>query len=288
MQEGRASETAYRAARARAWHQVVDVPKVFDDPVARHFLRPEDAQKLRGGKGGRGSPLARAMRMALAVRSRIAEDALQKAVARGVRQYVVLGAGFDTFALRNPHPAEALRVFEVDHPDTQAVKRRHMDEAGLQVPAPLSLVPVDFAVHDLAQRLREAGFDAAQPAFFALLGVSVYLEAPALEQTLRFIAGCAKGSEVVFDYVVNPSRLGWLDRFALRLAAFRCARVGEPWKCFLDPDALPAQLAVLGFSTSRTLGTEEVVAALRGTLSQAEQRAKQPRFGMGRIMMAAV
>jgi methyltransferase (TIGR00027 family) len=287
MQEGRASETAYRAARARAWHQVVDVPKVFDDPLAAHFLRAEDARRLQRPRPARGGPMARGMRMALAVRSRVAEDTLQEAISRGVRQYVVLGAGFDTFALRNPHPAATLQVFEVDHPDTQAVKRERIEEARLRTPPSLTMVPVDFATQDLKEQLYSAGFEAEEPAFFAFLGVAIYLDAPALEQTLRFIAGCAKGSEVVFDYVVEPSRLPWFDRLALRLAARRCARVGEPWKSFLDPEALPSQLAAMGFASSHHLGLQDIVALLRGVVEPLQQ-VKPPRFGMGRIALARV
>ena len=287
MQEGRASETAYRAARARAWHQVVDVPKVFDDPLAARFLRADDVRQLQDPRSGRGGPMARAMRMALAVRSRIAEDALRDAVKRGVRQYVVLGAGFDTFAFRDPYPAGTLRVFEVDHPDTQVIKRRRMEEAGLSAPSSLTMVPVDFAGQDLAGQLWSAGFRADEPAFFAFLGVAVYLDARALEQTLGFIASCAQGSEVVFDYVVQPSRLPWLDRLALRLAARRCLRLGEPWKSFLDPETLHSQLATLGFSSSHSLGAQEIVTRLGATLP-ASQRVKPPRFGMGRIAMARV
>jgi methyltransferase (TIGR00027 family) len=287
MQQGRASETAYRAARARAWHQVVDVPRVFDDPLAVRFLRAEDASQLKGSRPARGGPLARGMRMALAVRSRIAEDALHEAMQRGVRQYVVLGAGFDTFALRNPHPAARLRVFEVDHPDTQATKRQRIEEAGLPVPPSFTMVPVDFAADDLKEQLESAGFAAGEPAFFAFLGVAVYLEAAALEHTLRFIAACAKGTEVVFDYVVQPSRLPWLDRLALHLAARRCARLGEPWKCFLDPDTLPSHLAAMGFTSTFNLGAQEIVSRLRATVDPSQQVA-QPRFGMGRIALAQV
>src|SRR4029079_15316632 len=106
------------------------------------------------------------------------------------------------------------------------------------LPPSCTMVPVDFAAQSLQESLRSAGFAADQPAFFALLGVTMYLDAAALDGTLRFIAGCVKGSEVVFDYVVEPSQLRWLDRLALRFAAHRCARLGEPWKSFIDPDAL--------------------------------------------------
>lgn len=286
MQPGRASETAYRAAKARAYHQVLDTPRVFDDPVAHKLLRPRDAKELQGGAAPRGGPLMRGLRMALAARSRIAEDTLHAAVRRGVRQYVLLGAGFDTFALRNPHPEAALTVFEVDHPSTQAAKREQLARAGLAIPAPLRFVPVDFAVQSLAVQLAAAGFRADEPAFFAFLGVSMYLEAGALEQTLGYIGGCAKGSEVVFDYVVAPVRLGFRDRLALRWTAFRCALLGEPWKSFLDPLALHGQMAALGFSACHDLGREEIASHLRGELpAQAEG---PPRFGLGRLMRATV
>lgn len=286
MQQGRSSETAYRAARARAVHQVVDTPRVFDDPMAQHLLRPRDALALQRGPAP-GGRVARGLRMALAVRSRMAEDALHEAVRSGVRQYVVLGAGFDTFALRNPHSPGALRVFEVDHPATQAAKREQLARCGLPLPQALSFVPVDFGAQSLAGQLEAAGFNRAQPAFFALLGVSMYLEPGALEQTLGFIASCAGGSEVVFDYVVTPASLPWRDRLALYLVAFRCARLGEPWRSFLDPATLPARLARLGFSHSREIRREDIVEHLRGLLA-AGTVPNPPRFGMGRLMRARV
>lgn len=286
MLQGRSSETAYRAARARALHQVVDTPKVFDDPVAHKLLRPRDALALRNAPAP-GGRVMRGLRMALAVRSRMAEDALHEAVRRGVGQYVVLGAGFDTFALRNPHPPGALRVFEVDHPATQSAKREQLARAGLPLPEALCFVPVDFGAQSLAGQLQAAGFSREQPAFFALLGVSMYLEPDALEQTLAFIASCAGGSEVVFDYVVTPASLPWLDRLALYLVAFRCARLGEPWRSFLDPKALLARLARLGFSHCHEITREDIVNRLSGLL-EAGATPNPPRFGMGRLMKARV
>lgn len=284
MKKGQASETAYRAALARARHQVLDTPRVFDDPVAHKLLRPADEQALHTRRGG---PVARGLRMALAVRSRVAEDALDEAVQRGVAQYVVLGAGYDTFALRNPYAVNRLRVFEVDHPDSQAAKRAQMARANLERPHSLTWVPVDFGARSLAAQLAAAGFDATRPAFFAFLGVSMYLEHKALDQTLGFIGGCAPGSEVVFDYAVAPQRLPWLDRMALRVVSARCARMGEPWKSLLDPDELRARLVTLGFSSSRELPAAEITAQLRARL-QLPEGLKPPRFGIGRMVRASV
>jgi methyltransferase (TIGR00027 family) len=267
---------------------VLDDPRVFDDPFAVRFLRQEDADELKQPRPARGSAFARGMRMALAVRSRIAEDALCEAVARGVRQYVVLGAGFDTFALRSPYPADVLRVFEVDHPDTQAAKRAALDKAGLRVPEALTMVAVDFTSQSLDERLAACGFRAGEPAFFAFLGVCVYLEREAVVDTLKFIAGhCAKGSEVVFDYVVTPSRLPFWDRLLLRLAAARVARLGEPWKTFLDPQGLPPLLASLGFARSEAIGAAAIAERIRQSLPF-EPPGPPPRFRIGGLARAWV
>jgi methyltransferase (TIGR00027 family) len=139
------------------------------------------------------------MRLFIAARSRFAEENLATAVARGVRQYVVLGAGLDTFAHRNPFTEQGLRVFEVDYPATQAWKQRRLADAGLISPASLTFAPVDFERQTLADGLAAAGFDAAAPAFFSWLGVAVYLTRTAIRETLAFIAGLRSGGEVVFD-----------------------------------------------------------------------------------------
>ena len=162
----------------------------------------------RAGRGGRGGvrrrawtqPATRGMRLHIAMRSRFAEEGLAAAVARGVRQYVLLGAGLDTFAHRNPFAQQGLRVFEVDHPATQGWKRQRLAGAGLAPPASLTFAPVDFERETLAAGLAAAGFDAAAPAFFSWLGVVVYLTRAAVIETLRFIASLPAGTEVVFDY----------------------------------------------------------------------------------------
>lgn len=287
MQAGKPSETAYRAAMARARHQVLDDPKVFDDPVALRFLRPDDAGALKR-KRGKGSPLARGMRYAIAARSRITEDALHACVARGVRQYVVIGAGLDTFAFRSPYGSDTLHVFEVDHPSTQQYKQRLAQEAGLELPRSLSLVPVDLARDDAWKALEAAGFDAGAPAFFGVLGVSVYIDEGAWMETLASIAReAAKGSEIMFDYVVSPSTLGWLDRLFLQWTARRCARVGEPWVTYLDPEALPGRLRALGFSDAKHLNPADFAAKVRAE-HQLDPAGRPPRFGIGRLMHAVV
>src|SRR5262249_32483033 len=140
------------------------------------------------------SSFGRALRLFLVARSRCAEDALAHAVAAGVRKYVILGAGLDTFAYRNPYAAQALRVFEVDSPATQAWKRDLLRRTRIAEPASLTFVPVDFETQSLAEELRAAGFREAEPAFFSWLGVTMYLTRDAIFSTLSYVASCAAGS----------------------------------------------------------------------------------------------
>ena len=249
MQEGQASRTADRVAERRAAHQVLDRPLVFEDSLALRIIRPEVARELRKRPPAReSSPVAPYLRAFFAMRSRFAEDALAEAVGRGVRQYVVLGAGFDTFAYRNPFPD--LRVFEVDHPATQATKRERLATGEIAIPASLTFVAIDFATTALDAALRNAGFDAAAPAFFAWLGVVPYLERPAIDQTLSFIASLPAGTAVVFDYSVPPESLSWMSRLVFHKMAKRVAAAGEPWKTFFDPEELLRHLRDLGFSNA--------------------------------------
>ena len=182
MQTGRASRTALRVAQRRAVHQVLDQPCVLTDPIAIPLLGPEFSYDA----AGEMHPFARAFRAFMAARSRYAEDRLAACVALGVTQYVILGAGLDTFAYRNPFPE--LRVFEVDFPATQEWKRALLAAADIAVPANLTFVPLDFEHMTLAAGLAGAGFDSSKPAFFGWLGVVPYLTLPAFRATLETIA----------------------------------------------------------------------------------------------------
>jgi methyltransferase (TIGR00027 family) len=257
MQQGQGSRTADRVAERRAAHQVRDRPLVFDDPLALRVIRPEVARELRENPPTReSSKLAPYLRAFFAMRSRFAEDELAGAVARGVRQYVVLGAGFDTFAYRNPFPE--LRVFEVDHPATQATKRQRLAGSGIEIPSSLTFVPIDFTVTPLQDALRGAGFDASSPAFFSWLGVVPYLERPAIDATFSFIASLPPGTAVVFDYAVPPETLNWMSRIIYHRMAKRVASVGEPWKTFFDPQSLLADLRRLGFTSAEDFDAESL------------------------------
>src|SRR5271165_2363467 len=158
MQDSQPSRTAQRVAMRRAAHQVIDDPTVFHDPLAVPMAGSESESLSASAE-----PFSRALRAFLAARSRYAEDQLARAVERGVRQYVVLGAGLDTFAYRNPLRSAGPHVFEVDHPATQEWKRSQLDEAGIAVPEDLIFAAVDFETQSIEDGLVRAGFDRRQP-----------------------------------------------------------------------------------------------------------------------------
>jgi methyltransferase (TIGR00027 family) len=257
MREGQFSRTALGAAGRRAAHQVVDGGAVFADPLALRILGPDaDAAVAEA----RANPASRGLRLYVAMRSRFAEDAAGQAIARGVRQIVVLGAGLDTFAYR-VEPVESLRVYEVDHPATQAEKRRRLAAAGIAAPSHVVYAECDFETESLAGALAASGFDARRPSFFLWLGVVPYLTEPAIFTTLAFIGKLPGGGEVVFDYS-NPAASiaegGW--RRGHEIVAARAAAAGEPLRTFFATPALHEKLRELGFRSIEDLGPDEIMA----------------------------
>jgi methyltransferase (TIGR00027 family) len=255
MQEGKFSRTAHRVALRRAAHQLLDQPRVLDDPLALRIIGSEAADQLRSSRR-ENHAFSRAFRAFMAARSRYAEDELAHAVGRAVKQYVVLGAGLDTFAYRNPHPD--LRVFEVDHPATQAWKREQLQSASIAIPASLIFVPVDFERQTLADGLGQSGFNANAPAFFSWLGVTPYLTREAYLTTLSFITKMPVGSGVVFDFAVDRKLLNFGQRIALAALSRRVAAAGEPFQLFFDPAKLQDELKSLGFHRTELLQRNEI------------------------------
>lgn len=235
----------------RAAHQVLDHPPVFDDPLALRILGPKAASEA----GARSGPIDRRLRAFMAVRSRYAEDQLARAIERGVGQYVVLGAGLDTYAYRS-HPQ--VRVFEVDHPATQQWKRWRLEQSGIAVPESVTFVPVDFERHSLDQELARSGFNMQEPAFFSWLGVIMYLTLESATTTLRFIGSRPEGSGVAFDYALADSALNPLMRIARNSLAARVARAGEPFQLYFHPSDLARLLRELGFDELEDLGAKEI------------------------------
>lgn len=259
MKQDRASQTAYRVAISRAAHQLLDAPKVLDDPIALRIVGTEGVAIIRAGGRQFSSRFARRLRAFFVGRSRFAEDELAQAVRRGVRQYVILGAGLDTFAYRNPYPASRLRVFEVDHPSTQAWKRKQLDAAEIAIPFALTFVPVNFETQTLAAQLRLAGFRTDEPTFFSWLGVTMYLTPEVVMATMTFIASATRGGGgIVFDYMTPMSREGIFRRLRLRLLTCWLAAVGEPWRSFFDADVLTRELKEIGFANIADMGSEDI------------------------------
>jgi methyltransferase (TIGR00027 family) len=255
MQEGKFSRTAQRVATRRAAHQILDHPRVLDDPLALRIIGCEAAAELRSDPKEHPG-FARAFRAFMVARSRFAEDELARAFAAGVRQYVVLGAGLDTFAYRNPNVG--LRVFEVDHPATQAWKRERLLAAEIAIPLSLTFVPVDFERQTLGTGLEQCGFDTSAPAFFSWLGVTPYLTREACTMTLGWIARMPAGSGVVFDFAIDPALLNAGQRQALDALSKRVAAAGEPFKLFFDPAKLQDELKNLGFHRTEFLQGKQI------------------------------
>jgi methyltransferase (TIGR00027 family) len=200
----------------------------------------------------------RAARSGTVLRSRYVEDELDQAIQRGVSQYVILGAGLDSFAYRKRHLVDVLRIFEVDHPATQTWKRERLKAVGVDLPTNLTFVPLDFEKQSLIETLQTKGYRTDAPALFSWLGVVPYLTEEAIFGTLRTVASVFAGTEIIFDYAVPAALLGEEERQLLSaITAFAAAR-GEPFLSLMEPTRLVAQVRELGFASVWDLGPEEV------------------------------
>jgi methyltransferase (TIGR00027 family) len=259
--DGAPSQSALTAAAARAAHLVVDQePWIFADDLAEVLLGPS-ADELIGYHRAHGGHLVLAgARAQVICRSRYVEDRLATLAAQGLRQYVILGAGLDTFAYRSTL-AGGLAVFEVDHPATQDWKRRRLAAAGLAVPPGTRLVPADLESGSLAGALRQAGFDPSRPALVAWLGVTMYLTREAIGTVLADLAGFAPGTELVTDYMLPAGLRDAAGDAYVDLVAPATAERGEPWRTFLAPDDLTAWLERCGFGAVEHVPQRDAVPA---------------------------
>src|SRR5262249_1640225 len=254
MKPNEPSRTALIIARQRAAHQVLDHGSILYDPFAMKILREDEKDVLQFANE---HPLASIGRLFTTARSRIAEDALSGAVERGIRQIVILGAGLDTFALRSPHSARQIRIYEVDHPATQAWKRQRLAEAQLALPPWLVFVPVDFERDDLGEMLVGAGFQQNSPAFFTWLGVVPYLTQDAIGNTLDYMASIHH-SEVVFDYMEPPPAFSEEVRESLTGRTKQLERIGERWASRFEPAGMSAMLRSHGFCDVEDINFEAI------------------------------
>jgi len=262
MKPNEPSRTALIPARQRAAHQVLDHGSILYDPFAMKILREDEKEVLQFANG---HPLASIGRLFTTARSRIAEDALSEAVEKGIRQIVILGAGLDTFALRSPHGARQVRIYEVDHPATQAWKRQRMAEAQIALPPWLVLVPVDFERDDLGETLAGAGFQQNAPAFFSWLGVVPYLTQDAIGSTLDYIASI-QNSEVVFDYMEPPQAFSEEMRELVTQRTAQLEKMDERWASRFDPAGMAAILRSHGFCNIEDINFHEIRSRFGGTV----------------------
>jgi methyltransferase (TIGR00027 family) len=251
---GQPSLTAFTAAAARAAHLIVDDdPPIFADTLAEAMLGERAGELIEFHRAHGTHPILSGARAQVTCRSRYTEDSLADGIGRGTGQYVMLGAGLDSFARRS-RLAGQVRVFEIDHPATQEWKRRIAP-----VPENVSFVPVDFSRDSLRERLGAAGFDFAAPAFVSWLGTTMYLEENAIEQTLSVTGGFAPGSEVIVDYMLPAGlRDAAGDSYAEQVGQALAER-GEPWLSLFAPDDMAALLRRHGFGPVRDVRQRDMI-----------------------------
>jgi len=249
------------AAAARAAHLLVDSePRIFADSLAALLLGDEAETYLRYHREHGDHPLLAGTRAQATCRSRFTEDQLALAAARGTAQYVILGAGLDSFACRS-ELAGRLRVFEVDHPATQQRKRALLAAAGLAEPPTLTWVPVDFEKDELIASLTAAGLDPAAPAFVSWLGVTMYLTAAAIGATLASLSRLAPGSELVTDYMLTADLRDADGVTYADLVMPDSERRGEPWLSFFTPEQMTGLLTRHGFTGVRDVRQRDSISA---------------------------
>lgn len=239
--------TAVRVALWRAMHVQIDAaPHILEDEIGLQLAAPDDGWRARPDMDPEGTKLFRA---SIVARARFVEDLVLEQARRGLRQYVILGAGLDSFAQRRPWTATHLKVFEIDRPGPQSWKRRRLVELGYEIPNWLRFVPVDFETDGgWFNRLKDAGFDAGQPAMVASTGVSMYLTKEAIAATLRQAALLAPGSTLAMTFIL-PMEFADPDERAVRDAAERGARAsGTPFISFFTPTEMLDLAHDAGFS----------------------------------------
>ncbi len=259
MNIGHPSQTALTAAAARAAHLVVDKdPTVFSDPLAAPLLG-EHAEELISYHRLHGSHLVLAgARVTVLTRARFTEDRLANAVRRGVGQYVILGAGLDSFAYRSTFGGR-LRVFEVDHPLSQDWKRRALALADIPIPDNVSFVPLDLHTGRLLEALRAADFDLGRPTFVSCLGVTMYLPIEIVDQTMALVGGLAAGTEIVIEHMLPADLRDAAGQGYVDAVAPASASRGEPWLTFLSPDAMARIVETHGFDVVEQVGQRQAV-----------------------------
>jgi len=261
MEEGQPSFTALTAAAARAAHLIVDQePWIFADTLAAQLLGERAEELISFHKLHGTHPVLAGARVQVTCRSRYTEDALGRAVSRGVGQYVILGAGLDSFAYRSSL-ARRVRVFEVDHPATQDWKRRALAAAQVPVPEAVTFVAADLATDSLAGQLLAAGFDTAAPALVSWLGVTMYLTPDAVTDILTAVGRLAPGTELIADYMLPAGLRDEAGAVYGELVAAASAERGEPWLSCFAPGEMSDMARQAGFREVRNVRQRDAIPA---------------------------
>lgn len=256
MRADRSSQTAEFVAMYRAAHQVLDVPPLFDDPFAILMTHPQFSRAFQADPESKRAQLAPSRRVFLAARSRYAEDRLAHAVGQGCAQYVVLGAGFDTYCLRSKDPT--LRIFEIDHPATQATKLARLRDAGANIGSRTSFHAADFTRQPLKDILLDAGVDPTRRVFVSWLGVAQYLPRELIRAALADIAGFSAQVEIVFDYILHYDLQNPTQRFIFNTSRRFAEWKSEPFRSMFRPDEIVDLCGATGFSAATTTSLDEL------------------------------
>jgi len=236
-----------RTAVLRAAHQLLDRPLIFSDPIAVGLV-PESSERAILSAADKYHEQEVLLRSLFALRNRFAEDCLAEAAAREVSQYVIVGAGLDTFPWRQPKFARRMQIFVADHVAALAWTQVRFWERGLPKPANLTFVPVDLEECRLGECLIESGFDPQAPSFCSVLGVTQYLGHRAIDALFRFASSLKRGSEIVFSFAPPADDLHGYDHRVAVGAVERVAAMGEPWISRLRSRELVERLTHLGFT----------------------------------------
>lgn len=283
ISNGQPSETALIAAAARAAHLIVDDdPPIFADVLAAALLGDRAEELVRYHRDHGTHIVLSGARAQATSRSRYTEDCLARSVQRGVAQYVILGAGLDSFAYRSDLAGQ-VRVFEADHPATQDWKRGLLSAARIPVPDGVTFVPVDFEADSLADRLRQSGFDLSRPALVSWLGVTMYLTRAAISQTLGVIGGLAPGTELIADYMLPPGMRDADGDAYVALVAPVAAQRGEPWLTFLSPDDMSGLLEGSGFERPEHVAQRDAIDATLWQRTDSLRPAKLSRLARASV-----
>jgi methyltransferase (TIGR00027 family) len=247
MLPGQASQTLLIASIMRARHQLIDMPVVLDDPVVLKLVPEAQDPSVLTEFGEPRAPMASLMRSMFAVRSRFTEDRLAQAAACGVRQYVMFGAGLDTFPWRQPDFAKDMQIFAVDHPASLVQTNKVFRQRQFARPSNLVRVPLDLEQRRIDEQLAACDFDREAATFCSALGLMLYLDDETVDDILRFVVSLPPRSEIVFSFVPPDADLSGIDLEIARRAAAKFATIGEPWKSRVRPRTMAERLTGLGF-----------------------------------------